>query len=280
MALGTVLGKNTDNKVELWDKDTLKVEGQRQLSEVVSDAEFVFLCVPSWVNREVASEIAPHLRVSTIVVSLSKGIEKETLETMDFVLHETLPTGHQFALCLGPMMAEEISKDMFTVGVIATPSKSIFEKINSLFENSNLKFEHTEDVKGAALASILKSVYAIGVGLLDGFKLEDNAKGWFVTKALSEISEIIELLGGKKETAYDLAGVGDLVSTGFSTHSRNRKVGYKIASGELCSKDSEGAISLQYIVKLLKGNLEKLPLLNAIDKIINEDQDPKLILGK
>ncbi len=277
-AIGGVLEKNKNLKVLYWDKDASKLKTEIQLSDVVSNADFLFLCVPSWAQREVVPDILLNLKASTGVISLSKGIEKETLKTMDVVLAEMLPSGHRFALCLGPMISEEIAKDIFTVGVLATEDKSFFNKIDSLFEYSNLKFEYSKDVRGSAIASVLKNIYTLGLGLLDGLSLGDNTKGWFVTKAISEISEIIELLEGKKETAFTLSGIGDLVTTGFSAHSRNRKVGYKIASGEVCSLDSEGVTSLDSVVKLLGENLEKFPILNILDKIINKNEDPKLIL--
>ena len=276
-ALGSVLKKN-NHKVEFWDKDSSKVKDQRDLSEVVSGADFVFLCVPSWSIRDVSVEISNYIKVSTIIISLAKGIEKDTQKTMDVVLSESLPDGHQFAICVGPMMAEEILAGIFSVGVIVTPSDNVFKKINSLFEGSNLSFEHIEDFKGALLCSVLKNIYVMGVGILDGLKMGDNTKGWFVSDTIKEMSDIIDILGGDKDTVYGLAGLGDLITTGFSIHSRNRKVGYKVASGELCSLDSEGAVSLKLIMKILGDDFEKFPIIKKINDIIYNEKDPMSLL--
>jgi len=283
-ALGGVFEKNTD-LVEYWDKDVSKMPAEKELSEVVSDADFLFLCIPSWAVREALAAASESLKKEAIVVCLSKGIEKATKKTMEEVLKEFSCTDShtgetcvfKFALLGGPMIAEEIAAGNFSAGVVASESEEVFEKIKPLFEGSNTKLEYSSDVYGVALCGVLKNIYTLLLGMVDGLGSTDNRKGYIAAKAVGEMSEIIEILGGKKETAFSVAGLGDLIATGFSECSHNFCTGCKIAKGE---KDatSEGTNSLSVVLGILGDRANEFPILVALDKTVNKKEDPKLVL--
>ena len=279
--MGTALGGVFESAgffVESWDKDESKMTEKKELSEVVSGADVVFLCIPSWAVREAVSGLISFLKEDAVVVSISKGIEKETKKTMDKVLAEVLPEGQSFAFLGGPMIAEEISASKFSAGVLASESEDVFEKIKPLFEKSDVRLEYSADVFGVTLCGVLKNIYALALGMADGFSASDNKKGYLVAKSVNEMSEVIGELGGEKNTAFSVAGLGDLIATGFSECSHNWSAGCKIAKGDKDVK-SEGTNSLTAILELLGEKKSDFPILKILDEIINEQKDPKLILN-
>jgi glycerol-3-phosphate dehydrogenase (NAD(P)+) len=275
-ALGGIFEKNTGFLVEYWDKDSEKLSVKKEFSEVVSGVDFIFLCIPSWAVRDVLEKSLNFLKKDAVVTCLSKGIEKDSQKTMSEVLAELLPKGQNFALLGGPMIAEEIAEGKFSAGVVASEKEEVFEKIKPLFENSNTKVEYSKDVYGVALCGVLKNIYALLLGMADGLGSTDNRKGYLTAKAINEMAGIIEILGGKKETAFSVAGLGDLIATGFSECSHNWCTGCKIAKGE---KDatSEGTNSLSVILEILKEKSNKFSILTTLDKIVNEKKDPIFI---
>ncbi len=277
-ALGGVFEKNTGFLVGHWDKDSSKMPVKKEISELVSGADFLFLCIPSWVVRDAVLELLNYFKKDTILVCLSKGIEKDSKKTMDKVLKEILPAGQDFALLGGPMLAEEIKAGKFSAGVLASEKEEIFEKIKLLFENSNTKLEYSKDIYGVALCGVLKNIYTLLLGMADALDLADNRKGYLVAKAVNEMAEIIELLGAKRETAFSVAGLGDLIATGFSECSHNWSTGCKIAKGEK-DASSEGTNSLLVILDILKEKASEFPILIILDRVVNDKEDPKLIFN-
>ena len=224
--------------------------------------------------EEAVKNIEPHLKKETIVISPAKGIDKETQKTIDGVLGAQLPQNN-FAIMHGPMIAEELMQGMKGYAVIASKDKEVSDRVVDLFEGTELKLEPSNDVRGTALAGVLKNVYAVGLGIVDGLGLGMNFKGWYVGQAIKEMGEIIESLGGKKEAALSLAGVSDLIATGFSVNSRNHKVGFDIAQNGDCELESEGTISLPSIIKLLGDKSKSLPILIALEEIVMQDKEAK-----
>ncbi len=275
-ALGFVFEKNTSLLVEYWDKDSSKIPVKKELSEVVSGADFLFLCIPSWAVRDAVLGVLSFIKKDAIVVCLSKGIEKDSKKTMNEVLAELLPNEQNFLLLNGPMLAEEIAAEGFSAGMAASKKEENFEKIKPLFKNSNIKLEYSKDVYGVALCGVLKNIYALLLGMADGLKATDNRKGYLVSKATNEMASIVKILGGKKETAFSVAGLGDLIATGFSECSHNWCTGCKIAKG---NKDatSEGTNSLSVILNILKDRANEFLILKTLDKIVNKKEDPSLI---
>lgn len=273
--IGSSLGgllKKKGYVVEWWDADTSRVPNQKELADIIPSADVLFFCIPSWVHRVAIANCIPHLSKNTIILTVSKGIEKDTQKTIAEVLEEALPAGQQYGLISGPMLAEEMDAEQFGCGVYVTKYTETQAVIAELFHDTVLRIELSQDVRGIAFAGVLKNVYALALGIVEGLSLGDNARGWVVTQALYEASEIIHRLGGLRETAYSAAGLGDLVATGISDFSRNHEEGKKIAQTGVCSATSEGCVSLPSVIALLK-DVNDFPLLKTLEYIFSHHKD-------
>ena len=279
-ALAHILDGNKENRLAMFDKDATKVtRAALPLPEVVRDAEVIFMCVPSWAMRDALVEMKTHARKEAIIVSLAKGLESAHKKTMDQLLTECLPL-HRIALLGGPMLASEFISGLSGVGCLATEYSEVAERIRRLFSGTLLSLETTLDVRGVALSGVLKNIYALGIGIAQGISWGNNQKGWYVREALAEMATIVEQLGGNRETAYSLAGVGDLVATGFSGFSRNSRSGEEIAHTGICNIQSEGCASLPFLLHLLPGDRSVFPILHGLERIIVDGKDAKEIFTK
>lgn len=281
--IGSALKKILEGKglvIDCWDKDAARVPNQQSCNIIVPGADFLFLCTPAWAIRDALVHIIPSLSKNTIVISLAKGIDGHTKKTMDEVLGEMLPPKQPFSLLAGPMLAEELMQGMVGSGIAAATKMDISRKIHDLFRGTNLMIEYGKDIHGVALASILKNIYAIGLGMANGLGWGDNQKGWFCAVAVKEMSEIIEFLGGKKITAYGIAGLGDLIATGYSPYSRNQQIGNELVRTGSCQIKSEGVLALPSILALLDKNKTRFLLLNALQKIIIDKQNAREVFQK
>lgn len=269
-AIASVLHGKEKIKIDFWDKDTSKVPNQKPLLEIIKKAELVVICVPSFAVRTVAEQIKIHLQSKTPVISLAKGIESGTHKTMDEVLQEALPLEQPIAVLCGPMLADEMMKGMPAAAVVGTQTRHVFTRLKKVFADTTLRLEYNRDIHGVALVSVLKNIYAIGVGMGEGLGYGDNWRGWFMNQAAKEMVEILKLLGGKPNTVYSSAGLGDFIATGVSPYSRNHTVGQEIGKAGSTALTSEGLQSLPSLLQLLGDYLTELPLLAALQKIIIE----------
>lgn len=278
-AIGRTLAKN-GHVVAYWDALPGIVRGQKPLDEIVPDASAVFLCLPSWCLREAGESIAPLVSKRTMVVSVSKGLEKKTLLASDGVLHQILPAWTPFVYLGGPLLADELLKGQPGVGVAASADPAALRKMKALFAGTRLKIETTDDVSGVVWSAILKNVYAIGLGMTEGLGWGANARGWYVAKAVAEAGSILEDLGGRRETFHDTAGVGDMVATGFSPHSKNRTLGEHWAKTGKAPFESEGQVSMPALLKTLGARAKKYPLLMAIKATLIEGKKARTVFEK
>ncbi len=275
--IGSSLGgllKKKGYAVEWWDADTSRVPNQKELADIVPSADVLFLCIPSWAHRSALAACAPYFFQKTIVLTVSKGLERETKKTIASVMGESLPISQPFGILSGPMLAEEMDADQFGCGVYTTVYEDTHQIIEELFSGTVLRIEYSPDVLGVVYAGVLKNVYALAIGISDGLSLGDNARGWIITKALREAGDIVYHLGGLRETVYSPAGLGDLIATGCSDFSRNREEGKKIAQTGVCSATSEGCVSLPSLIALLK-NTDDFPLLKTLERIFFSHEDVK-----
>ncbi len=283
-AIGKILGDKGIIAV-FWDRDPAKTTLGVSLEELIPQAEFIFLCIPSWAMRAVINQIRPLLRENTILVSLAKGIEAETKRTMDELLKEILPQGQPFALLSGSMIAEELNQGKLRLGVVATEKKESYEKILDLFRGTKLRVEYSDDPRSTALAAVLKNIYAIAIGITEALDWNGNARAWFTAKATREMAEVIGALHGKKEIALDTAGLGDLLGTGYSPYSKNRRTGNELVKNggwpggwpTEAAKKSEGINSLPLILELLSSRKSDFPILRALDDILSRHKDARQI---
>jgi glycerol-3-phosphate dehydrogenase (NAD(P)+) len=202
-------------------------------AEAVRDAEIVVLVVPSHAMREVARKLAPHLRPGVPVVSAAKGIENESLATMEEVLTEELPRALRSDLCClsGPSFARETMQRMATAVTVAARFHDVAEKVQRAFSTDYFRCYTTEDVTGVELGGALKNVVAIASGVAVGLGLGHNTRAALLTRGLHEITRLAVKLGGNPLTLSGLAGMGDLVLTCTGDLSRNRHVGVELGKG-------------------------------------------------
>jgi glycerol-3-phosphate dehydrogenase (NAD(P)+) len=206
--------------------------------ESINHADLVLVVVPSRAMREIASRLNTiGLKKNTLLLSCTKGVERGSGMRMSEILSETL-SGHPVAVLSGPSHAEEVSRGAPTAVVIGCTEAVLGKELQSLFFSKNFRAYTSNDVTGIELGGALKNIFAIAAGVCDGLGLGDNTKAALVTRSLAELVRLGCALGGQRDTFQGLSGIGDLMVTCFSKHSRNRLVGERLARGE-----SIGAIS-------------------------------------
>ncbi|HSQ42806.1 MAG TPA: NAD(P)H-dependent glycerol-3-phosphate dehydrogenase [Fibrobacteraceae bacterium] len=206
------------------------------LPTAIGGAEMIVLVVPSQFTASVARQLAeiPPSGASPILVSAAKGITEDSLQRMSEVLLSNIPwlRPENVVTLSGPSHAEEVSRGIPTTVVSAGPGVEQIHKVQALFSNRHLRVYTCDDQLGVELAGALKNVIAIATGILDGLGLGDNTKGALMTRGLAEITRLGEAMGANPRTFAGLAGMGDLITTCMSRHSRNRYVGEHIGKGE------------------------------------------------
>lgn len=274
-ALGTAIAEVLKKRitVELWDQNPKNIPHLKPLSKVIAGADAVFLCVPSYAVRDVAIKILPLISKKTIILSFAKGFEMTTGKTMDALLEELFPRGQNFGIVGGPLLAAELRAGSLGVAIVASTQKTVKDSIQKLFVGTRVSVETTSDMRSVALLSVIKNIYTIALGAVDGLGWGKNIKGKVLVKVILEMEKLLPLLGGKKNEVCGFAGLGDLVATGYSPESRNYQFGYALAQNRHSNKPCEGPISLMVLKKRLGTNSKKFPLLSALSNII---QDPKI----
>ncbi|MFZ4775354.1 MAG: NAD(P)H-dependent glycerol-3-phosphate dehydrogenase [Terrimicrobiaceae bacterium] len=196
------------------------------------DAGLILFVTPSKATREVAAALASHgPKESTVIVSCTKGIEHDSGKLMDVVISEALP-GSRLAVLSGPNHAEEVAQRIPAAGVIGSKHAELLDPLQRAFSLPSFRAYTSDDITGIQLGGALKNVFAIAAGVSDGFNMGDNAKAALVTRSLAEMMRLGVAMGGRRETFFGLSGVGDLMVTCFSRHSRNRKVGERLGRGD------------------------------------------------
>lgn len=249
-ALSLLLLEN-GNDVTLWSHSENESEAIRQAKEnhflkgvaippelglttdldLVHDADAVIMATPSFAVRETARKLDPLISPETVVVSVAKGIEKESSLRLSQVIEEELHGRNTVAVLSGPSHAEEVGRRIPTAVVCACPNLGIAEWIQDLFMNERFRVYTSSDIIGVELGAALKNVIALCAGCSDGMGFGDNTKAMLMTRGLTEIARVGAKMGGRKETFTGLAGMGDLIVTCTSEHSRNRRAGLLIGAG-------------------------------------------------
>lgn len=198
---------------------------------LVKDADIVIFGIPTRKLREVAKKAAPHLSANTVVVNTGKGLEDDTLKRMSEVLEEELPAGQPIVVLSGPSHAEEVALGMPTTVVAASKDSKYSDYVQSVMSNNTFRIYINNDLVGCELGGSLKNVIALCAGICDGMGFGDNTKAALMTRGITEIARLGVALGGKTETFAGLTGIGDLIVTCTSMHSRNRRAGILIGQG-------------------------------------------------
>ncbi|MCH8927678.1 MAG: NAD(P)H-dependent glycerol-3-phosphate dehydrogenase [Candidatus Marinimicrobia bacterium] len=283
-----LLKKERENKIFLPGiklPDDLRIENDIKSS--ISGAEMIIFAVPSQVVRMTAEKVnraVENWKDIKAVVSVAKGLELETHKTMSTVLAEELNQGSNDLICVlsGPSHAEEVSRDIPTAIVAASTSNSTSELVQETFSSSYLRVYAGDDVEGLEYGGSFKNTIAIAAGIVDGAGFGDNTKAALMTRALVEISRLGVAMGAKEETFRGLAGMGDMIVTCLSRHSRNRHVGEEVGKGkpleevlESMSMVAEGVNTTKIIRELsLEYNIE-MPISEQVYKVLFENKSPE-----
>lgn len=263
-AIGSLFPKQL---VHFWDRDLKKVKNG-SMEDVVKDADLIFLCVPSWAVKEVLPKLKPMVSKNTVgIISLAKGVAKPTGMTMDEILSKYFDK-NRFGILAGPMLAEEIMKKGQTMGVLATKNPRIYKTFKRLAKTNFFTLHYSTDVQGAALAGVIKNVYAVALGMADCLGLGHNTRAWLFTQMMKEMQMAAKVIGGKTETFLGLAGLGDLVATGSSSDSRHFTVGRELIKYGKCTLSNEGLNSLPVIWKKVARKKADFPVIEMLHKIV------------
>lgn len=196
----------------------------------VSDSDVVIFGVPTGFVRSVAKQAAPFITENTVILNTSKGLEDKTFKRMSEVLREELPNS-PIVILTGPSHAEEVGVGMPTTVVVASDNSKYSDYIQSVMSNTALRIYINDDVVGSELGGSLKNIIALCAGICDGMGFGDNTKAALMTRGITEIARLGVKMGGKRDTFAGLSGIGDLIVTCTSMHSRNRRAGILIGQG-------------------------------------------------
>lgn len=210
------------------------VEVTTELADAVRGRDVLLLVVPSVAVRSVAEQLKP-LYDGQVILIAAKGMEDGTYMTMDEIVHDVIPAA-EVAVLSGPTHAEEVVTDMPSSCVIGAHDHDTARKLQDLVMSDTFRVYTSDDVKGIELGGALKNIIALAAGISDGLGYGDNAKAALITRGIVEITRLGVALGAKPETFSGLTGIGDLIVTCQSMHSRNRKAGYLIGQGKSLSE--------------------------------------------
>ena len=248
--------------------------------EVIKDSKMILHVTPSKFTRNIFKQYKQYVGNKPVIIC-SKGFEKETLETLDEVILEEMPTAKVGALS-GPSHAEEVSIAIPTALVIASKHQNILKMVQDAFMSEKMRIYTSNDVKGVELGGALKNIIAFCSGAAAGIGLGDNSFAALITRGLKEIVRLGVELGGKEETFYGLSGLGDLIVTCLSEHSRNRKAGYLIGQGKSLEKTKkevgmviESVDNIEVAYELGKLHNIEMPIVETVYKVLYENLDPK-----
>lgn len=258
-----------------------KIKFTTNLEETIKDKDMLVLAVPSVFTRSTAKNMAPHVRYGQLIVSVAKGIEEATLMTLEEVIREEIPNAEVAVLC-GPSHAEEVSRSLPTAVVAGSRKRKVAEFVQSAFMDENFRVYTSPDVLGMELGSSLKNVIALAAGMADGLGYGDNTKAALITRGIAEITRLAVAMGAKPETLQGLTGIGDLIVTCASVHSRNRKAGYLMGQGKTMKEATEevkmvveGVYSAKAAAMLAEKYNVSMPIVEAVNRVLFEDLPAK-----
>lgn len=300
VALATYLA-NVGNQVKIWsfseeERDLINKEKKCKFlpdliipdniycstsyEEVIKDTEFILHVTPSKFTRSTFKQYKQYVGEKPVIIC-SKGFEKETLKTLDEVIEEELPNV-KVGVLSGPSHAEEVSIGVPTALVMASKYNEVLDMLQETFMSEKMRIYTSNDVKGVELGGALKNIIAFCAGVAAGIGLGDNSFAALITRGLKEISRLGIKLGGELETFYGLSGLGDLIVTCLSEHSRNRKAGKLIGQGKTLEETKkevgmviESIDNIDVAYQLGKINNIEMPIVNAVYEVLYNKLDPQ-----
>ena len=276
------LEQNRENVRYLPDikfNDNMKIG--KTAEEALQDADVVLFSAPAQHFRSALKTALPYLKPDMILVNVAKGIEQKTLMRMSQIAFETLPQARYVTLS-GPSHAEEVGKSLPTTVAVASPDLKLAEEVQDIFMTERFRVYTTEDIVGVELGGALKNIIALGAGISDGMGFGDNAKAALMTRGLAEIKRLGVKLGADPATFAGLTGVGDLIVTCTSMHSRNRRCGIMIGEGmspeaatEKVGMVVEGMYTTEAAYDLAQREGVEMPITQQLYEVINGRADAK-----
>ena len=249
------------------------------IEEAVSDSRLIILAVPSQAIRSVCKQIKEFVKPNQILVDVAKGLEKGTGFRLSQVCEEELPDNPYVALS-GPSHAEEVAKDIPTTLVVASEDLEIAQEVQDIFMSPKLRVYTNPDVTGVELGGALKNIIAFGAGICDGLGYGDNTKAALMTRGIREIARLGTALGADANTFSGLSGIGDLIVTCTSMHSRNRRAGILIGQGKSLDETLkevkmvvEGITATEVAYEVSKKMNIEMPITSAIYSVLHEGKN-------
>ncbi len=255
------------------------VEAVHELASAVTGKDLIVFSVPSSAIREMAEKIKHHLTGTEIIVSIAKGVDPQTLKPLSEVIEEILNI--EPVILSGPSHAEEVAKDLPTTLVAASKNEIAMKKVQEVFASSTLRVYRNSDLKGVEIGGAVKNIIALAAGISDGIGYGDNSKAALMTRGMAEIVRIGMKMGADKETFYGLTGMGDLIVTCTSMHSRNRRCGILIGQGKSMEDATkqigmvvEGIKATRSFHDIAKKMNVEMPITEAVYSVLFLEVDP------
>ncbi|MBS5937679.1 NAD(P)H-dependent glycerol-3-phosphate dehydrogenase [Clostridium sp.] len=275
---------NLNKKNDKYIKDLVipkNVTAFNDLDEALKDIKFLVLAVPSHVVRSASRSLKGKISSDVIVISIAKGIEEGTNLRLSEVIEEELPN-NKVVILSGPSHAEEVAFDIPTTVVVSSKDEAAANIVQDLFMTNNFRVYINEDLVGVEIGGAVKNIIALAAGVCDGIGYGDNTKAALMTRGMAEIVRVGMKLGGKPETFLGLTGMGDLIVTCTSLHSRNRRAGYLIGSGKSAEEATkevgmvvEGIKACRAFYELKEKLQVEMPITDILYRVLFENKDPK-----
>ena len=298
IALAVLLHKN-GHEITVWSAREAKIEMLKEKHEIemlpgvrlpedtvfttddreaVEGQDLLVMAVASSFTRSTAHRLSALVAPGQKILNVAKGIEEHTLMTLSEIIEQEIPQA-DVAVMSGPSHAEEVGRGIPTTIVVGAKSKETAEYIQNLFMNEAFRVYISPDILGMELGGALKNVVALAAGIADGLGYGDNTKAALITRGLAEIARLGIAMGGKFETFCGLTGIGDLIVTCASMHSRNRRAGILIGQGKTCDEAMaevqmvvEGVYSAKAAMELAEKYQVQLPIIEQVNKVLFENK--------
>lgn len=275
------LKKTRQNKTKLPNillPEDVKVTDD--LKEAVDDKDILILAVPSKAIRSVSKSLKNIIKDNQIVVNVAKGLEEDTLETMTDIIEEELKDKNpKVAVLSGPSHAEEVGRGIPTTCVVSAHNKELTLYLQNIFMNPSFRVYTSPDMLGVEIGGALKNVIALAAGIADGLNYGDNTKAALITRGIKEIASLGVAMGGEQSTFYGLTGLGDLIVTCASMHSRNRRAGILLGQGKTLDEAIkevnmvvEGVYSAKSALMAAKKYNVEIPIIEQVNAVLFENK--------
>lgn len=255
------------------------------VEEALKEADLVVMAVASVFTRRTAKAVSKYIRPGQVIVNVAKGIEEDTLNVLTEQISQEIPQAEVCVLS-GPSHAEEVSRGIPTSVVIGAEKKSTAEWLQNIFMSNVFRVYTSPDVLGIELGGALKNVVALAAGIADGLGYGDNTKAALITRGQAEIARLGLAMGARFETLYGLSGIGDLIVTCASMHSRNRRAGILMGQGmtmDEAMKEVNQVVEGVYSAKAAKALADKynvsMPIVEEINKVLFENRPASEAVG-